>query len=425
MSSADEQDTISAATSAKPALLQANPDESTNTKPTATFTASTPGKSALLENTQPPEDEKKPSGSRVPKKRSPLSKLATHEDPYHLHKTLGILSLVSFFYRYLYVLPTTGTLGFEGSAFDWANVALHLALSSSSLIFHVISHRKLKFPMLMWNEYRLHAIVFTLRCFDVFALGCAVRHFGWLSDLADTSIFGRFAFFAVVMSHHVLADAITGWYGTPGITSVRVVKSRSTGKVKFAGVKMFYSFYQFLAIGSHLLPHARTTDLGYNTLIAIQSSAFLMTLCRKNIITFVEHGIIYTACLVLSTAYILWIQGSVQFLALVGAMFALRITFRLNKYLLWAVFTALNSPEAAPYLHQGAVAATAGLAPALNAIATSCAASPVVTGSAIVTAAVLAAPYVLHGSSAGKALELMRGTGGGAPNLSGMAAAGS
>ena len=104
---------------------------------------------------------------------------------------------------------------------------------------------------------------------------------------------GRFIPFIVVMSHHVLADYITRYYGTPGITSVRAAISKRTGIVTFAAVKKFYAFYQFLAIASHLLPHPRMMDLGYNSLIAIQSSSFLMTLCRKNIITFRGHGILY------------------------------------------------------------------------------------------------------------------------------------
>jgi len=32
-----------------------------------------------------------------------FKKLATREDPYHVHKTLGILSVCSFVYRYGYV----------------------------------------------------------------------------------------------------------------------------------------------------------------------------------------------------------------------------------------------------------------------------------------------------------------------------------
>jgi len=305
---------------------------------------------------EPMNDAKRPA--TVLSKKN-LSKLATHEDPYHLHKTLGILSLLHFFYRYLYVLPTTGTLGFEGTKFDWLAMCTHLALSSSSLIFHVVKSRMLKFPMIMWNEYRLHAIVFTLRCFSVFALGYATdpRVSPSLASFA-TSIPGRFCVFAAVLAHHVLADLITHWYGTAGITAVRVKKSTRTGKIQFAGVKMLYSFYQFLAIASHVFvsssdPTKRhfTMDLGFNTLVAIQSSAFLMTLCRKNIITFRTHGVIYSICLILSSGYIIrsmlyhsFHQCAFLFSATI-LVFGLRVRFRLDKYLLWALFTLCTAPQ--------------------------------------------------------------------------------
>lgn len=66
-------------------------------------------------------------------------KLVTNEDPIYLHKTLGLFALCSFVYRYGYVLPTTGTLGFNGHWFDNLTVFLHLALSCSSIIFEVIA----------------------------------------------------------------------------------------------------------------------------------------------------------------------------------------------------------------------------------------------------------------------------------------------
>lgn len=288
-------------------------------------------------------------------KKVDLRKLATHEDPYHLHKTLGILSLCHFVYRYFFVLPTTGNLGFDGSALDWVCMTLHLMLGCSSLIFKVIKSRILKFPMIMWEEYRLHAIVFTLRCWSVFAVGAALkaapaeyRHFTY------NTLGGRFAMLAVVLAHHVAADYITAVFGTPGVTSVRVAQSKKTGKVKFGATKRLYSFYQFLAIASHLTPYptARLMDLGFNTLIAIQSSAFLMTLCRKNIITWRTHGIIYTACLILSAGCMI---RAMCFAGMNGwflvasavAVFYLRVTFRLNKYLLWAGHTVLTYPAVA------------------------------------------------------------------------------
>lgn len=281
-----------------------------------------------------------------------LSKLATHEDPYHVHKILGVLSLLHFIYRYAYVLPATGTLGFEGTAFDWVTMTLHLSLSSSSLIFHVIKQRKLKFPMIMWQEYRLHAIIFTLRCWSVFAFGFACSMQPWLQKLIHASLHGRAICFTVPLVHHVLADLITKWHGTPGVTSVRVAASKRTGKVKYEAVKMLYSFYQFIAIASHITPNSRDMDLGFNTLIAIQSSAFLMTLCRKNIITFRTHGIVYSLCLVLSASYIVFtmcndvggLLGGLGLIAATAAIFGLRVTLRINKYALWALFTAITFP---------------------------------------------------------------------------------
>jgi len=283
-------------------------------------------------------------------KKVDLRKLATHEDPYHLHKTLGILSLIHFIYRYFVVFPMNGHLGFEGTKFDWLFMTIHLALASSSLIFKVIKARLLKFPMIMWNEYRLHAIVFTLRCWSVFAMGYAVKFIPEVGQFS-TTLPGRFVVFALVLAHHVLADQITTWYGTPGVTSVRVVKSKKTGKVKYGAMKMFYSFYQFMAIASHVSPNARMMDAGFNTLIAIQSSAFLMTLCRKNIITFRMHGIVYTTCLIMSAGHITFSMcsaGTLNGLFLLSsalAVFYMRVTFRLDKYLLWGMFSAWTHPS--------------------------------------------------------------------------------
>jgi hypothetical protein len=364
--------------------------------------------------------EKKTAGAgskdKATTKRSPLTKLATHEDPYHLHKTLGILSLVSFAYRYLWVLPTSGTLGFEGSAFDWVNICLHMALSSSSIIFHVISSRKLKFPMLMWEEYRLHAIVFTLRCFSVYCMGAAVRSNQWLANFVDTTMPGRFVCFALVMAHHVLADYITSCYGTPGVTSVRVAVSKKTGEVKFGAVKKFYSFYQFIAISAHMLPHARMMDLGYNSLIAIQSSAFLMTLCRKNIITFREHGIIYTLCLVLSFVYIMMTQGTFKFVALTAGAFALRTQLRMDKYVIWATFTALASPGVTSKIYDVTVETATTVAPGVvTAVGTAMGAvDQWTTLAACSCVAVLAGGSLVlsqskEGSDMGKLVQLLRG----------------
>ena len=76
-------------------------------------------------------------------RRHLCKKLFTREDPVYLHKTLGLLSLVSFAYRYLYVYPRRGDLGFLGDNWvDHLTLLLHFALSCSSIIFHVLQVRR-------------------------------------------------------------------------------------------------------------------------------------------------------------------------------------------------------------------------------------------------------------------------------------------
>lgn len=142
-----------------------------------------------------------------------IKKLFTKEDPIYLHKTFGGLVLLSFIYRYLYVFPMTGTLGFDGTWFDYLTLFVHMSLSCSSLIFHVLPVRILKRPLVIWNEYRLHTIVFTLRCISV-AL------FSQLWPFFNNEI-DHFALLGLVLIHHYGADEITRRYGEANATTVR------------------------------------------------------------------------------------------------------------------------------------------------------------------------------------------------------------
>lgn len=264
-----------------------------------------------------------------------LSKLFTNEDNFQVHKVLGILSLCSFIYRYLWVYPTTGTLGFDGRLFDHLTIAVHILLSTSSLIFHVIKHRIINRPMIIWEEYRLHAIVFSTRCLSVYLFGC-FRPF-------QGTIWERILLPALVLAHHVAADKITQRYGSKdGVTTVRVNDKHSSD---ITAVLRFYAFYQFSALASHLQPHDRLCDLGFNTFIAIQSSAFLMTLYRKSLITEISHAFWYTTCLLFSIYHIRLNCCTIMFFAKLSAVYVLRTSFRINKYALWIAFAILSVPE--------------------------------------------------------------------------------
>jgi hypothetical protein len=264
-----------------------------------------------------------------------LVKLFTNEDRSQFHKTLGILCLVNFIYRYFYMYPTTGTLGFDGRAIDHFSMVLHTLLSTSSLLFHVLSHRLIKRPMIIWEEYRLHAIVFSVRCMSVYLFACLNPFEGTLME--------RVALPTLVLAHHVMADKITEWYGAKdGTTTVRVKDNQGKGT---AAVLRFYAFYQFSALASHLQPNARLADLGFNALIAIQSSAFLMTLYRKGLISDKTHGFFYTTCLVISMFHIFLNNFNILFLGKLACCFVLRTKFRLNKYVMWTGFVLACLPQ--------------------------------------------------------------------------------
>ena len=110
-----------------------------------------------------------------------IKKLFTKEDPIYMHKFFGLFAVCSFIYRFYYVFPMTGTLGFNGHWFDHFTVAMHMCLSASSLIFEVLKLRIMKRPLVIWEEYRLHAISFTARGVSVY-LFAVFWPYDWHTD---------------------------------------------------------------------------------------------------------------------------------------------------------------------------------------------------------------------------------------------------
>ena len=264
-------------------------------------------------------------------------KLKTREDPYHLHKTLGILSVLNFFYRYAYCYNMYGDLGYNGKqtgankkwwVLDVLTMLVHTCLALSSIIFRVPKRRINDKPMVIYEEYRQHAMVFTVRCFSVFVIATVFPNAPvWVGPV-------------VVMCHHLFADRITAIHGTPGNTAVRATAERAKLSPSYRFVGKLYSLYQFLAIGSHVLPNARLADLAFNAVIAIQSSAFMMTLYRKKIVRGRTHMIVYAFCLLVSGFHICRLIGFVASLG-VCATFLLRVNTPRqysNKYVFWTLF---------------------------------------------------------------------------------------
>lgn len=289
-----------------------------------------------------------------------INKLFTKEDPKFIHKFFGFLSLGSFVYRYFVVFPREGNLGFEDNSwFDIATMLLHLGLSTSSLIFHVLRKRIIKKATIIWHEYRLHAIVFTLRCVTVYLHG-VYRPF-------KDSVWERLVLIPIVLMWHLAADEITRRHGPDDSeqTTVRVTEKLNL-PLSARMLLRFYAFYQFSALGSHLAPHSHAmADMGFNTLIAIQSSAFLMTLVKKGLIKWYSHGLWYTACLILSLYHMrLAFPDPVHWYKIAFA-FLLRTKFGINKYILWTSFVIFSIPEVETWVQELLIATLSMYAPAL------------------------------------------------------------
>ena len=259
------------------------------------------------------------SSGIVCKKHCWLNKLITREDKNHVHKILGGLCLLSFIYRYLYVLPTQGHLDMN-NRLGAMTMLIHILLSTSSLLFRVLKKRILDRPTIIYEEYRLHAIIFSLRCATVWLMG------NWGSPLPRSLI---------ILPHHLIADWITKNFGTLGVTAVR---SKNIDTLLDKYIKRFYSFYQIAALGTHLISNPFSKDLGYNALIAIQSSAFLMTLNRKGLIKQETHAGFYSVAILLSLGYMIkTVDDPIIWLSII-IVYCLRLFLNCNKYILWIGF---------------------------------------------------------------------------------------
>ena len=207
------------------------------------------------------------------------SKLFTHEDPLHLHKIFGLYCIVNYFLQaFLY---------FNTSQYyiNVYTITPHMLLHITSFIFKVMSKRpiQVKASMFIWNELRLHSLIFAWRSCLVIIYPTYSVHFTTLTLIA--------------------ADVATYYYGTSNVSTVRGshenIKKRSIIK-NVAGA--FFSISQISAtiICAGFFKKSINPIVVFFTLPAIQTSAFGMTLLRKNLITKNTWTIVYTFELILN-----------------------------------------------------------------------------------------------------------------------------
>ena len=104
--------------------------------------------------------------------------ITPEEDHNHVHKTLGLMCLVSFFWR----LSQTGDADSGFARYPRLSIPtmlLHLALNLSSFRFDKIPKRRISSGYRIWPEYRLHSLIFACRSLVFMSLFWAEAVFGF------------------------------------------------------------------------------------------------------------------------------------------------------------------------------------------------------------------------------------------------------
>ena len=250
-----------------------------------------------------------------------ISRLFTKEDEYHVHKILGGLVLLNMFYQFIIYFI------YKEMNLRWYLMLPHIVLHISSFKFNVLSKRpsRMRGNMFIWKELRLHSAIFAYR-------GCAVIFYPKM---------GPYVIFATMAA----ADLATYVYGDPNVSTVRghhIYQKKSLVK-RLAGA--FFSISQLggtLICSGAFQPHGVSPILAFSTLPSIQTSAFGMTLLRKNIISKTTWQIVYSFELVL--AYYVWYCEYNNIWLLPISVFAFFLRSQgLSKYIIWMSLLLVNA----------------------------------------------------------------------------------
>lgn len=225
-------------------------------------------------------------------------KLFTKEDPIGVHKYLGLFCLLNFIgrYRQMYFGDPAAGLGSLGHPFfSMACLLPHALLSLSSLIFHTVPKERVVGKPMIWQEYRVHNIVFGIRSvltalatslvikthqhpvarrFGIVFCGACVLVANWAADQATDKL--------RVVSVESTTATMPYWEGCSVATQKRF--------------KGFYAYCQFMATLACLACGNPSWSLA--VLLPIQLASLLLTLVRKGLLSAKGFHYGYTATLV-------------------------------------------------------------------------------------------------------------------------------
>ena len=231
-------------------------------------------------------------------------KLFTREDPMGIHKYLGIFCLLNFIGRHYQMLFGDPAAGLGTKGHPWFAIAClipHLLLSLSSLIFETVPKERVVGKPMIWQEFRVHNILFGARSvLSSLAAALAIKAGnGPKVRLAAIAFCG-----ACVLGANFGADIATAKLRTEENQSTTATmpyweKCSIPTQLRFKG---FYAYCQFMATLACLA--VGNPAWGLSTLMAIQLASLLMTLVRKGLLSAKGYHYGYTFCLLVP-----WLVG--------------------------------------------------------------------------------------------------------------------
>lgn len=254
------------------------------------------------------------------------SRLFTSEDRFLVHKIFATTVVMSYAWRFLFLLGDDD-LGFQRfPEFTFPTLLLHVSLNLSSFIFRIPLKRICNGDSRIWPEYRLHSLVFVTRSLAVIAL----NHVGLRHPYYN---------YLLVIASMLAGDVCSRSVQMPS----RSIRDLNAPPV----VKFSFSLMQFLVTATILVGLKRNTFYFYTALV-IQITPFIMTLRRKNLVThsfnvFAYGGLLLVGlCLGICEVLLRCNVLTLYIISLLGCTAALvrmksPIYLLRNKYILWTL----------------------------------------------------------------------------------------
>jgi len=256
-----------------------------------------------------------------------LKKFITREDPFHIHKLLGVSCILNFIYRFYNIINYN--LGFQDDYWTLTWIIMHMALSGTSLVFRIPTNRISKRPMI-YPEFRAHSILFAYRSLFVMLLMWLIQSNTWLKVTRALTVLGTLVIADLISMHYILTSTETTMRGMPFNENV------SKNMRNF--MNFFYSLSQVLATLNTL--QSNSYEKVFMIVFPIQIAAFLMTCVRKGILH--AHGwhFLYTMSLLSNFVFAAFLHeptdcSILKYWITVSIICILRFRFRFNKYLVW------------------------------------------------------------------------------------------